>query len=114
MMRRSCTLVDAYVGAIAAIGLVVVGGSAAALLHTPHMLQWGALTMLAMVASRFPLRVPGTNAWFSISDTFFITSALLFGPAPATVTMAIDSIAMSYARSSKLRRFMFNGSAPAV
>ena len=28
---------------------------------------------------------PGTNAWFSISDTFFIASALLFGPAPATV-----------------------------
>ena len=54
-----------------------------------------------MVASRFPLRVPGTNAWFSISDTFFITSALLFGPAPATVTMALDSLVMSYGLSSE-------------
>ncbi len=67
-----------------------------------------------MVASRFPLRVPGTNAWFSISDTFFITSALLFGPGPATVTLAVDSIVMSFGVSSKLRRFLFNGSAPAV
>ena len=44
---------------------------------------------------RFPLRVPGINAWFSVSDTFFITSALLFGPAPATVTIALDSLVMS-------------------
>ena len=72
-------------------------------------------TLLALVAGRFPLRVPGTNAWFSISDTFFITSALLFGPAPATVTMAIDSMVMSYGRSqSDWRRLLFNGSAPAI
>ena len=35
------------------------------------------------------------NAWFSVSDTFFMTSALLFGPGPATVTMALDSMLMS-------------------
>ncbi len=41
--------------------------------------------VLALMASRFPLRIPGSNAWFSISDTFFMTSALLFGPGPATI-----------------------------
>ena len=50
---------------------------------------------LALVASRFPLRVPGHDRWLSISDTFFMTSALLFGPAPATATVAIDSLVMS-------------------
>lgn len=111
---RRLNTVDLYVGVIAAVGAVVVGASLFELGSTPHRWEWVALAVLAMVASRFPLRVPGTNAWFSISDTFFITSALLFGPAPATVTMALDSMIMSYRQSSKLRRFLFNGSAPAV
>ena len=74
-----------------------------------------------MVTGRFPLRIPGTNAWFSVSDTFFITSALMFGPAPATATMAIDSLVMSYAanlkatnKDTRLRRLLFNGSAPSL
>ena len=106
--------IDIYVGAVAVVGLAVVGASSLELVASPHVWEWAALTLLAMAASRFPLRVPGTSAWFSISDTFFLTSALLFGPAPATVTMAVDSLVMSYGRSSKLRRFLFNGSAPAV
>ena len=114
MNRRVLTPVNIYVGAIAAVGAVVVGTSLAALPATPNFREWGALTLLALVASRFPLRVPGTYAWFSISDTFFITSALLFGPAPATVTMAIDSLIMSCGRNSHLRRFLFNGGAPAI
>ena len=83
--------------------------------------EWFALAVLAMVTGRFPLRIPGTNAWFSISDTFFITSALMFGPAPATVTMAIDSLVMSYvanlkatSNNTRMRRLLFNGSAPAL
>jgi putative nucleotidyltransferase with HDIG domain len=108
--------VDAYVGVVAAIGFAVVASSAIALADSAHAAEWLTLSVLAMVTGRFPLRIPGTNAWFSISDTFFITSALLFGPAPATVTMAIDSLVMSYgtSRHGKLRRMAFNGSAPAL
>lgn len=105
---------DAYVGAITAVGIAVVGSSLLALATTPHVAQWGALTLLALVASRFPVRVPGTNAWFTIADTFFMTSALLFGPAPATVAMAIDSVAVSLSRKWGWRRVLFNGSAPAI
>ena len=114
MSRRSLSAVDIYVGLIAAVGCGVVGWSLMALGHTPHAGEWGALTLLAMIASRFPLRVPGTSAWFSIADTFYITSALLFGPAPATVTIAIDSISISYGRKGRPRQIIFNGSAPAI
>jgi putative nucleotidyltransferase with HDIG domain len=113
-VNRSLTPINIYVGVLAAIGVGVVGTSVLALSDTPHFTEWVGLTLLALVASRFPLRVPGTNAWFSIADTFYITSALLFGPAPATVTMAIDSIVMSYGRAWVWRRMIFNGSAPAI
>jgi putative nucleotidyltransferase with HDIG domain len=122
MIRRFLrSPVDVYVGVITTLGAAVVGWSLFALWSTPYAREWFALAVLAMVTGRFPLRIPGTNAWFSVSDTFFITSALLFGPAPATVTMAIDSLVMSYVANLKAtnqdtrrRRLLFNGSAPAL
>jgi putative nucleotidyltransferase with HDIG domain len=68
-----------------------------------------ALGALGLVASAFPVSVPGIPVYFSISDTFFITSALLFGPAPATVTIAADCIAICYRRRNKnVRQVLFN------
>ena len=113
--------VDVYVALVTALGAAVVGTSIAQLQSTPYPREWFVLAVLAMVTGRFPLRIPGTNAWFSVSDTFFITSALMFGPAPATATMAIDSLVMSYAanlkatnKDTRLRRLLFNGSAPSL
>jgi putative nucleotidyltransferase with HDIG domain len=122
MIRRLLrSPVDVYVALVTAIGAAVVGMSIAQLQSTPYPREWFVLAVLAMVTGRFPLRIPGTNAWFSVSDTFFITSALMFGPAPATATMAIDSLVMSYAanlkatnKDTRLRRLLFNGSAPSL
>ena len=113
--------VDGYVATVTALGAAVVGVCLFSLWSTPNAREWFALALVAIVMGRFPLRIPGSNAWFSVSDTFFITSALMFGPAPATVTMAIDSIVMSYdanaaaqQRALRMRRMLFNGSAPAL
>lgn len=114
MSRSAPAPIDAYVGVIAGVGVCVLGWSLVELIAQPYAIAWMTLALLAMAASRFPLRVPGTNAWLSISDTFFITSALLFGPAPATLTMAIDSTVLSLSVSSNVRRLLFNGTAPAV
>jgi putative nucleotidyltransferase with HDIG domain len=114
-MRRGTTAIDTFVAAIVIAGAAVLGLAAWALPSTPNVRDWGVLAAVALIASRFPLRVPGRNAWFSISDTFFMTSALLFGPAPATITIAIDSLLMSHAfKTFSLRRFLFNSSAPAI
>ena len=119
--RRLHSPVDVYVAIVTAAGAAVVVWSTLTLWATPNPREWFALAVFAMVTGRFPLRIPGTNAWFSVSDTFFIASALMFGPAPATVTMAIDSLVMSYFANAKasnndtrLRRMLFNGSAPAL
>src|SRR5688500_19767754 len=74
-MRRSPAAIDAYVAAIVIAGTIVLGLAAWALPSTPHVRDWGVLAALALLASRFPLRIPGRNAWVSISDPFFMTSA---------------------------------------
>ena len=115
MKLRQPSTVDVFVSLITLLGAILFGVSAWALLSTPHPGEWGLLAILALVASRFPLRVPGKNAWFSISDTFFMASALLFGPAPATVSIALDSMLMSSAfKTWSWRRFLFNSGAPAI
>ena len=112
---RQIRALDAYVAAIVIAGAGVLSLAVMALPSTPHVRDWGVLSALALIASRFPLRVPGRNAWFSISDTFFMTSALLFGWAPATITIAVDSILLTHAfKTFSLRRVLFNSSAPAV
>src|SRR6185503_17039698 len=115
MTRRLPAVVDAYAIGIAATGAILCGVCAVGLQSTPYAREWAILGVLALVASRFPLRIPGNNAWFSISDTFFMASALLFGPGPATIVVAMDSIAMTWAfRKNRQRRLLFNSGGPAI
>jgi putative nucleotidyltransferase with HDIG domain len=115
MTRRAPAVVNLYVGLVALTGATLLAVSAYSLPSVPHAREWAILSVLALVANRFPLRVPGKNAWFGISDTFFIASALLFGPVPATLTVAIDSMLMSWAfKTWSTRRFVFNSTGPSI
>jgi putative nucleotidyltransferase with HDIG domain len=105
---------DLYVVVMAALGAAIAAWSAVLLPQAPHTTEWMLFSALALVAGRFPLRIPGITATFAVTDTFFVTSALLFGPGPATVTVVIDSLAMSVGRGYPIQRFLFNGSAPAI
>ena len=112
MIRRHPTALDVYIAAVVFAGATLLVWSAAGLWSTPHAREWGILAGLALVASRFPLRTPGRNFYFSISDTFFMASAILFGPGPATLTIAIDSALMTRAfKTFSLRRLLFNAGA---
>ena len=68
MIRRRPAALDIYIAAIVIAGAAVLGGSAIDLFSTPHPYEWGLLAGLALVGSRFPMRAPGRNAWFSISE----------------------------------------------
>ena len=61
------------------------------------------------------LKIPTTSVHFSISDVFTLTSAVVFGPAAATVAVALESLLMS-ARVIRtgltLERVLFNAAAP--
>ena len=103
-----------FVGIVIAIGLAVIVQSVYQLGGVANPLGWLALGSLAIVAASFALKLPGVPVYLSISDVFFITSALLFGPAPATVTIAIDSLVVSLRRRNSLRQLLFNTTSPTI
>lgn len=103
-----------FIGAVIAGGLGIIGYAVHLALGAPNPLGWVGLAALCIIASFFPIRVPGVPVYISISDTFFITSALLFGPAPATLTIALDSLLTSLRRGNRVRQVAFNCTSAAV
>src|SRR5207244_5845924 len=79
-------------------------------------LGWFILAGVTIVSGSAILRMPAVPVTFSISDTFTITAALMFGPAAGTVAVALDGLAMTSSlarRQTPVRRVLFNATAPA-
>src|SRR5438105_6646689 len=63
------------------------------------------------------LRIPAMPISFSISDTFNIAAALLFGPSAGAITAALDGLMLSSRMESTRRstdRILFNMAAPMI
>jgi signal transduction histidine kinase len=103
-----------FVVLVVIAGVLALAHSLARLPYTPQPLQWMTLGVFATIAGVLAVRVPGVPVQVSVSDTFFFTSALLFGPAPATVTIAIDSFLISWRSGHRVERVMFNTANPAL
>lgn len=101
--------------------IIVIAAGASILAHamwhlptTPNPIGWVALGALALVAATFAIKVPGISAHVSISDTFFLASVLLFGPAPATISIALDSLILSWRRGHSTQKLLFNPASSAI
>ena len=108
---------SAYIAGIIALGAVVVLCGVHDLRINPVGMEWAALLALTVVSGWATLRIPATLISFSISDTFSIAAALLFGPAAGAITAAIDGLVCSYRMSISRRtadRVLFNMVAPAI
>jgi putative nucleotidyltransferase with HDIG domain len=103
-----------YLQVVVSIGATVILHSLVGVFRTPHPVEWILFAVLAIVAGSFPIKVASVVAAISISDTFFIALALMFGPAPATIAVAVDSCVMSWRRKQPWQRLVFNTAAPAV
>ncbi|MGH9386069.1 MAG: HD domain-containing phosphohydrolase [Vicinamibacterales bacterium] len=106
--RGTPSALSILIGCVIAVGFAIIGFSVYRLPQAPNPTGWIGLGVLAIVAASFALKVPGVPVYLSISDTFFITSALLFGPAPATLTIALDSLIVSWRRRNTARQLLFN------
>lgn len=103
-----------YVRAVIAIGGAVVLHSVAGLAGAPFPLEWSLFTALTILTGSFTMKVASVDASISVADTFLITSALLFGPEPATVALAVDTGILSWRKRHGRSRVAFNAVAPAL
>ncbi len=110
----SRTPLELYTHAVIASGGTVVVCSLAVLPWMPHPLAWFLFAALAILTGSFTLRIASVEASVSVSDTFFIASALLFGPGPATVALAADSFLLSWRKGHPWHRVAFNAAAPSA
>jgi putative nucleotidyltransferase with HDIG domain len=112
LRRRSERL---FLPVVVAAGIVAILGSLYQLAIAPVDERWYVLAALTVLSGSATLRIPGTSVSFSISDSFTMAAALLFGPAAGTVTVAIDSlvITMRLARNPiPVKRVFYNATAP--
>jgi putative nucleotidyltransferase with HDIG domain len=103
-----------YLSVIVATGTLVLAHASLVAAHTPRPLGWLMFAALAIVTGSFKLNFAAIAASISVSDTFFITTALLFGPAPATLAIALDSFVICIRRREPWKRLAFNTVAPAL
>jgi putative nucleotidyltransferase with HDIG domain len=103
-----------YLRAVVLAGAVVLVDAAFHAVRTPHPLGWLALAGLAMLTGSFRLNFASVSADIAIDDTFFITTALLFGPGPATLSIAAGVFFFSVRRRKPARQIAFNTAALAV
>jgi len=103
-----------YLGVVFTAGALALIVSTVTAVRTPHPLWWLALAGLAMVTGSFRLNFSSVSADIAIDDTFFITTAMLFGPGPATLAIAVGGFVVSARRRKAARQIAFNASALAV
>jgi PAS domain S-box-containing protein len=109
----------AFLAAVILAGSFALALSLMELSARPLALEWLMLVVLTGVSGWATLRLRAVPASFSISDTFTIAAALLFGPAAGAVTVAVDALMMSLrlaagGRQPAAVRVLFNVTVPAL
>jgi putative nucleotidyltransferase with HDIG domain len=111
---------------LAFYGVIVIAGSGVLFVSIRELMSqpvgplWFMLVALTLVTGWSTLRMRAVPVSFSISDTFTIAAALLFGPAAGTVIVVIDALVMSLRVSRPNKRGMsgarvaFNATATAL
>lgn len=104
-----------YVAAVIALGGAAIGHSGFVVAQTAISPMWLVLLALTMFSSTFSIKIPHASTTISVSETFVFICALLFGPAPATIVIAIDGLVMScWRRHRRLHQVLFNTTEPAL
>src|SRR5262245_56914173 len=100
-------MLSLYVRLVIVAGAAAVAHAAIGLLTAPNPLEWFLFTTLVILTGSFTLNVSAINASISVADTFVIASTLLFGPAPATFALAIDTLVLSWRKGYTWQRVAF-------
>src|SRR5687768_10696785 len=108
---------SAYLAAVIVTGAIVLAFAVVRLVSDPFPPMWFALALLTLGTGWATIRMPGFPISVSLSDTFTMAAALLFGPAAGALLASADGLVMSMklARESQTApRLLFNMTAPAL
>jgi putative nucleotidyltransferase with HDIG domain len=108
---------EVYIWSVVAVGWTLIACAAWRLTLSGVDLRWYILVGITALSAWARLRMPMVPISFSISDSFTITSALLFGPWAGVIVVALEGLVLS----SRLRRnesfgerVLFNTAAPTL
>jgi len=105
----------AFVTAVTAVGAIVLVSAFMQVRAVPLNPYAILLAALTMAGSRFTIKVPGRPATVSVSEVFVFASVLLFGPGPATLSVALDGLLISLTHQNRrVYRLLFNVAEPAI
>jgi PAS domain S-box-containing protein len=107
----------AYLAAVIVLGGTVLVFSAIRLVSNPFPPAWYLLALMTLVTGWATIRMPGFPISLSLSDTFTMAAALLFGPAAGALLAGGDALVMSMKLAPASRtasRILFNVAAPAL
>ena len=106
-----------YIGAVAAVGVAVLAGSARNIfMHGfgAEDLAWVGIAMLTVLVGRLSVKLPLPSCRVSFSDAFVFLSVMVFGVDYATMTAAIDGFASSRGTSAAWYKRLFNTAGMAI
>ena len=104
----------AYLWGLNALGTATILLSLITLVKSPISLTWLIPAGLAIMSGLTVLRMPSVAASFSIGDTFSFAALFVYGPDAATVTVALDTLAISTRLKGTPGRVIFNTAAPSL
>jgi putative nucleotidyltransferase with HDIG domain len=108
----------AYIPAVSAAGLLVIGHCIGSLIQQPVQVEWLALAILTLVTGALTIKVPTVSARLSVSETFVFASVLLFGTCAGTITVALEILiavaVVGARRRTDPQKLIFNVSSAAL
>ena len=104
----------AYLWGVNVLGTACIVLSLFNLVRSPISLAWLIPAGLAIVSGLTVLRMQSVSASFSIGDTFSFAALFVYGPEAATVTVALDTLAISTRLKGTPGRVIFNTAAPSL
>lgn len=103
-----------YVWTINLIGIAVIAAAIVQLVRSPLDIRWFMLAVLALISGATVLRLPFVAASFSVGDAFSFAALFLYGVEAATLTVALDALAITLRLKAPLSRTLFNVAAPCL
>ena len=103
-----------YLCSVSVAGAVAILLSLRRAVTEPFDPAWLVPVVLAIISGMTVLRLKDVYASFSVGDTFSFAALFLYGPEIGTLTVALDTIAISTRLRGPAMRVVFNTAAPCL